>query len=321
MQGPSPNTERQTELQKHGLWWIASAAAFAVLAACLISPPVYWAFEKFAEAGWFSSLSDFPFHRFFSRTAQICMIVALVPVAFHLRIFRLSGLGLQKNPFALRDGVTGLFTALLPVLILAALYIAWDVYRPRKELNTALFVRIFLTAGVVAMIEEFLFRGVFLSLAVKAVGTVKGMLLVSGIFALVHFLKPAKASEETVTWLSGFSQIAAIFDNLPPWPVLGFAFCSLLLAGLVLAWATIKTRSLWAAIGLHAGWILAQQGLNAYAKFRAKPPEEFLPWVGPNVVSGVVPTGLLPLVAILISGLLIAGYFKFWRHHVSQIPS
>jgi hypothetical protein len=37
-----------------------------------------------------------------------------------------------------------------------------------------------------------------------------------------------------------------------------------------------------------------------------------LPWVGPNLVSGAVPTGLVPLVALLVTGLLV----KFYLHHV-----
>jgi hypothetical protein len=35
-----------------------------------------------------------------------------------------------------------------------------------------------------------------------------------------------------------------------------------------------------------------------------------LPWVGPNLVSGAVPTGILPLVALVATGLLVKLYLR-----------
>jgi hypothetical protein len=69
--------------------------------------------------------------------------------------------------------------------------------------------------------------------------------------------------------------------------------------------ATIRTRSLFLAIGLHAGWILGQQGIQILGKFDIKPSEQLLPWVGENVVSGAVPTGLVPLAVLGFTGILI----------------
>jgi len=90
--------------------------------------------------------------------------------------------------------------------------------------------------------------------------------------------------------------------------VLGWGMLSLLLAGLILAVATLRTRSLFLAIGLHAGWIIGQQGLQWAAKFRIKPPEALLPWIGPNVVSGAVPTGLVPSAMLLLT-MALAFYY------------
>ncbi|MEX1118267.1 MAG: CPBP family intramembrane glutamic endopeptidase [Terrimicrobiaceae bacterium] len=297
------------------------AFVFVVLATCLISPLAYWTVQRFAEVPWIAPIAGFPFHRFFSRTAQICLIVTLVPVAFLLGISKLRDLGLEKNRRRFADVAVGIFAALLPVLILATIYVWNDVYRPRNERDLSPLLRIFLTAGVVSCLEEFLFRGVFLGLAIRSMGAVRGSVLVSLVFAAVHFLRPAKPATAEVTWASGFSQLGAVFDNLPALPILGFGFLTLLVAGLILAWVTIKTRSLWLAIGLHAGWIVGQQGLNWYAKFRASPPDEFLPWLGPNVVSGVVPTGILPLLALGLAAALVAGYLHYgYRQRPSLRP-
>ena len=69
-----------------------------------------------------------------------------------------------------------------------------------------------------------------------------------------------------------------------------------------------STRSLWLPVGLHAGWVLGQQLINLVGKYRVKPPDAFLPWVGPNVVSGMVPTGIAPAAALLVTGALVWWY-------------
>jgi len=54
------------------------------------------------------------------------------------------------------------------------------------------------------------------------------------------------------------------------------------------------------------GWIAGQQGFQMIAEFQIKPADALLPWIGPNVVSGAVPTGLVPAAIILLSGVLSA---------------
>ncbi len=291
------------------------AFVFVVLATCLISPLVYWIVQQLAGISWIAPIAGFPFHRFFSRTAQICLIVTLVPVALILGISKLRDLGLEKNTHRFADAAMGVFAALLPVVILVVIHVWNDVYRPRKDLELFPLVRIFFTAGIVSCLEEFLFRGVFLGLAIRSMGAIRASLLVSLVFATVHFLRPAKPAAAEVTWASGFSQLGAVLDNLPPIPILAFGFVTLFIAGLILAWVTLKTRSLWLAIGIHSGWIIGQQGLNWYAKFRASPPDEFLPWLGPNVVSGVVPTGILPLLTLGIAAAFVTVYLRYGRRH------
>ena len=305
--------------RKRPILLIFLAFVFVVLAACLISPWAYWIVQQLTGIAWIAPIAEFPFHRFFSRTAQICLIVTLVPVAFILGISKLRDLGLEKNTHRFPDVAMGIFAALIPVVILAVIYVWHDVYRPRKDLELLPLFRIFLTAGVVSCLEEFLFRGVFLGLAIRSMGALRGSVLVSLIFAAVHFLRPAKPAASEVTWTSGFSQLGAVLENLPAMPILAFGFVTLFVAGLILAWVTLKTRSLWLAIGIHAGWIIGQQGLNWFARFRASPPDEFLPWLGPNVVSGVVPTGILPLFALAMAAALVTVYLHYARRHRASL--
>ena len=284
-----------------------------VVAACLMAPPVYWSLTRLVTGTPLEWLADFPFYRYFSRTIQVTALIAVVPTLFWIGIWRPSELGLLPNSARWKDLGAGLAAAFIPACALGTAYIGLEIFRMRDGWSLSPLVKILFTACAVALVEEFLFRGILLGLAVRAWGALRGAVFSSVLFAVVHFLRPAKAGTDSVTWSSGFAQIAAIADDLPTWPVLLWALVTLFAAGFLLAGATLRTRSLWLAIGLHAGWILGQQGLNAVAKFRVKPPDELLPWVGPSLVSGAVPTGLAPLLALAVAAAATALYLRFLR--------
>lgn len=278
-----------------------------VLLACVMSPPLYWAGNFLAEAGVLTIVEGFPFHRYFSRSVQISALILLWPAFRWVRIQRLSELGINPNPRWSRDLVVGFLFAFLPVFALGIGYFYWGVYEVRPDWEGAKFLRVAGTACAVSVVEEFLFRCVFLGLCLMAMGRVAAVGLSAVFFAVVHFLKTSKQPlEAPVTWMSGFEQLPLLFSSAPSWPLLGWAFLSLLLAGILLAAGTLRTRSLFLAIGLHAGWIFGQQGMQVVGRFSIKPPDRFLPWVGENVVSGAVPTGVLPLLVLGFSGILIA---------------
>gem|GEM_PF-116333 len=293
---------------------LAAYLAAVVLLACVLSPPLYWAGSALADGGVLPFLKGFPFHRYFSRSIQIAAIAMLWPAFRWIGIRGLDGLGLAPNPFRRRDLLTGIGIAFVPVAALAAGYFAFEIYRLRSGFPPAGIVRILLTASAVAAVEEFLFRGVLLGICLRTMRPVAAALVSSSTFALVHFLRVAKpAVEPPVTWLSGVGQLPQVFSSAPAWPILGWGVLSLLLAGMILAYATMRTRSLFLPVGIHAGWIAGQQGLQWIGKFRVKPPGELLPWVGPNVVGGAVPTGLVPTAAILLTAVLAALYLRHAR--------
>ena len=286
-----------------------------VLLACLLSPPLYWVGSWLAGIGVLPIVEGFPFHRYFSRSVQISAIVLLYPAFRSLGVRRLSDLGLQLNSQWKRDLSSGFFLALVPVVLMGAAYIFSGVLSPKANVDAFGFLRIGGTAVVVSTIEEFLFRGVLLGLAVSVMSRHAAAFLSASLFALVHFMRTSRQPMEApVGWFSGFEQLPLAFSSAPPWPLFGWGFLSLLIAGILLAYATLHTRSLFIAIGLHAGWIFGQQSLQLVAQFRPKPPGSLLPWVGPNVVSGAVPTGLVPSLVLLTTCVLVWIYF----HRVSR---
>ncbi len=276
--------------------------AVVVLLGTLLAPPIYWMLQQTLE---------YPFNRYLSRTIQVTALVLLGPLLLWLGIRSPREFGLERNPRAARDAMAGLSLALAPGALLAGACLLFDVYRIKEDLAPLLLLRIVVTAGCVAVVEEFLFRGVLLGLAARSFGRWPAALGVSVVFAGVHFLRPGKGADSSVEWWGGLAQIVRVFDAALP-PSLWIAgFLSLLTAGLILAFATLRTRSLWLSIGLHAGWIFCQQALLWLAKYRVKPPEALFPWIGPNVVSGAVPTGLVPLGVLLLTG---AGVWIYLRN-------
>jgi membrane protease YdiL (CAAX protease family) len=286
----------------HPLAKILIYLAVVVLAGAILSPPLFWLLD---------GTINFPFYRYFSRTAQVTAIVLLVPLLFWLKIRKVSEIGLQKNSLGWRDIGAGFGLGFVPVLLLGATYLWWGVYRFNADLDVVKIFRIAGTAVVVAAVEEFLFRGVALGLAARSFGRWAAAVAVSLVFAGVHFLKPAKDPDAVVYWWTGFAQIPRILEAAPPPVIFAFGFASLFVAGMILALATFRTRSLWLPIGIHAGWILGQQGLQWLAKPTEKSFASFLPWVGPNVVSGAVPTGLAPLFVLLLTGGAVWLYVRY----------
>jgi membrane protease YdiL (CAAX protease family) len=302
-----------------GLLRLLAYPVAVVLLACVMSPPLYWTGSWLAEAGVLPIVQGFPFHRYFSRSIQISALILLWPAFRWIGIRRISELGIEKNPAWTRDLAAGFLIAFLPVLALGAGYFWNAVYAFRPDWEGAKLLRIVGTAAAVSVLEEFLFRCVFLGLCLMAMGRAAAVGFSAVFFAAVHFLKTSKQPLETpVSWTSGFEQLPLLFSSAPPWPLIGWGFASLLVAGLILAWATLRTRSLFLAIGLHAGWILGQQGIQMFGKFQPRPLESLLPWVGPNLVSGAVPTGLIPLGVLLFTALVLALHLRHAPHAASR---
>jgi membrane protease YdiL (CAAX protease family) len=277
-----------------------------VLLGALLAPPIYWMLHQ---------TLDFPFYRYFSRVTQVTAFTLLGPLLLWLGIRSTREFGLERNPRALQDTLAGFFLALAPATLLAVACILFDIYRIKPDPLPSLLLRIAATAGLVAIFEEFLFRGVLLGLAAKSFGRWPAAFGVSLVFAAMHFIRPGKQVDTGVEWWSGFTQIGRIF-NAAPSLIFGVAgFISVFIAGMILALATFQTRSLWLPIGLHAGWVFCQQGLQWIAKFRVQPPEALFPWIGPNVASGAVPIGLLPIGVLLLTA---AGVWFYLRNALAD---
>jgi len=157
-----------------------------------------------------------------------------------------------------------------------------------------------LTALLVSVIEELLFRGALQGAVRKTTVDGFALVVVAILFAAVHFLKPpgSQIAPADIQWWSG---LAVLPDTLrmfrQPGLLLG-GFTTLLLAGLILGYARDRTKSLWMPIGLHAGWIVGEKGMAAVLRHAVA-----WPWLGPDLPNTVV--GLAPVLTLVVTWVIV----------------
>jgi membrane protease YdiL (CAAX protease family) len=126
------------------------------------------------------------------------------------------------------------------------------------------------------------------------------ILVTSALYSIVHFLKAPEQTSALVTWTSGFNSIAHSFAPFADPILVTASFTTLFLIGWILADARMQTRSLWLPVGLHAGWIFASGTFNRMAELEVV----MLPWLGRNLLVGIVPLGVGGLTWLIMRGWL-----------------
>ena len=275
-----------------------------------MAPPLFWAGQSLAGHGIFRFLGAFDFEKFFHRALLIALVVLLWPLLSSISIRNWRDLNLEQNKRWARDFLGGFALAAVPLLCCGAILLALGVFSLRSAINWSAFAQLAATVVVVPLIEETFFRGLILGILLRAgqhcmparrsfsVGG--SIFLTSALFAIVHFLKAPEQTSLTVTWLSGFRSIGHAFHQFANPMLVGAAFTTLFLLGWILADARVRTRSLWLAIGLHGGWIFARGVFQTVAKREIV----VLPWLGKNLLVGIVPLALAGLTWVLMRGWL-----------------
>ena len=280
------------------LGYFAAIILFGVLTA----PLLYWAAQWLAAQGVLPVLATFDFESFFHRALLLGALLFLWPFLRWLRVSGAPDLGLTPNQHWLRDLAIGFLLSALPVLLCEIVLVQSGVYSTRDNSDWEAIGKVMLTAAVVPLIEESLFRGLFLGVLLRGLRRWPAVVLSAAIFSIIHFLKAPDQTTTVVQWNSGFVSLAHSFDQFGE-PMLVLAgFTTLFVIGLILADARILTHSLWLPIGLHSGWILASA---VFAKL-ARRNFEALPWLGKNML-----IGLVPLAVCLVSWVLLRAWLRY----------
>ena len=118
------------------------------------------------------------------------------------------------------------------------------------------------SAVAVAVVEEWLFRGLFLGLWLRVSRPWAACVGTSLVFAFVHFLAPPpgyQVADPTSVW-AGFRWLGGILLHFTDPGFIAADFLTLFGIGVVLAGARLRTGGLWLPVGLHFGWCLRSRG-------------------------------------------------------------
>lgn len=143
-----------------------------------------------------------------------------------------GALGFAADPAAPRDAGLGAACGAGAIVLAAGVLAVAGSTRWVAEAGTvpeyvATLGRALAFFAVAAAAEEALFRGYALQALVQGIGAWPAVLLTSALFALGHARNPAVGP---------------------------LALVNIFLAGVMLGWAYLRTRSLWFATALHLGW-------------------------------------------------------------------
>jgi membrane protease YdiL (CAAX protease family) len=151
-----------------------------------------------------------------------------------------------------------------------------------------------LTAVIVAVLEEVLFRGALFGLLRKAMSWPAALAVSSAIYSLSHFIARTEW-KQPVHWSSGLTLLGEMIRRHPP---LVPAFFTLFVVGAILALAYERSGALFLPIGLHAGWVfwLKASGVFFHQTGAGQPL-----WGSDNMIDGWVPLLILIIVLPLVA--------------------
>ncbi len=278
--------------------------AGVLLCGALLAPPLFWGGQVLVNHRVLPTLARFDFESYFDRAVLVAALVLLWPLFRSLRVRSWRDLGLEKNPRRAADLGAGFVIAAVPLLCCGAVLVLLPYYTLRQPFLWGKMPAVLGAVLIVPLLEELLFRGFILGVLLRSCSRGAALLLTSALFSIVHFLKSPESSlpNDSINWLSGFIALGHSFWQFGnPLLFLG-GFFTLFAVGCILADARLLTRSLALPIGLHAGWILAN-GLFSKAAHREMLA---LPWIGKDLLVGIVPLSI---------ALLSWGLMRGWVNH------
>lgn len=232
-------------------------------------------------------VTDYPYTKLLSRSILFFAALGLVPMWRYLGLSWVEiGMAPMSNkrpsgwlrylsvPYALA------LVFVIPVMFFF-LVVGFRVVDPDFVFFDASFfgmlLVLFLSAALVALFEEVLFRGVMFTALRRSTSFAATALITAAVYALVHFLEPADISITEVSWLTGFLRVGDAFSGLQVVPEQWDAVLCLFLLGILFAW--VRERfDLWSCIALHAAWVFA---LRFYKELTVRDiVNVYRPWVG-----------------------------------------
>jgi len=272
------------------------------LGGALLAPWLYWLIQW--AAGHFSRfehLAEQPFRRFLNRSLLALAVIGLWPFLRSVGANSWPAVGLVKPAGQWRHLAVGLALGFGSLAGVAVLAIVTDGRRLELDLPPAALLARFCKAGVsaviVAVLEELLFRGALFGALRKTFHWFTALVVSSVLYAIVHFFQKAPSPPE-ITWTSGLELLPRMLAGFAEVETLLPEFVSLWVAGMILALAYQRTGTLYFSIGLHAGWIFWLKSYGFLTNSQAEAGTWF--WGTAKLVDGWLALIVLTLVLIFL---------------------
>lgn len=277
---------------------MAALVAAAVLAAA-ITPAVAW---LVARAGF-----RFPFPRIFDRVVMVTMLAAMVALAKPLRLMALLREGVRWSPASLRQTARGIVAGACAIGVLFALAVALGAHGgPQTAKILGRLPKYLLGAIAVAVIEESFFRAFLLGGMIDDFGRTGALFVSSAFYAVAHIVRaPAHF------YISDFEPAAGLHNLLASLRALAHPLASaptlfgLMLLGLVLGSAFLKSGTVYFSAGLHGALVLGAKSFRALKTPRVRLPRWLSGYGRIALISGVagwlaalVLLALVPLIVV-----------------------
>jgi hypothetical protein len=157
-----------------------------------------------------------------------------------------------------------------------------------------------LSAVVVSILEELLFRGAVYGALRRAHGATVAVVGSAVLYSVVHFFDRPAPPPSVDAW-TGWTTLGAMLHGFTQWDRMIPGFLSLAVAGGILAWIRERTGSLTVGIGLHTGWIFWLKSFGALT--RGLPgPSSAAYWGSAKLYDGWPACGILIGVALIVFG-------------------
>src|SRR5215510_6309553 len=259
----------------------------------LVSPWAAVAWDLISNASAAAPQDRVPFSRFFDRFFMISGILLFFIYRPLLKINSPSQLGLTPRTRAVSDIGIGLCLALGSMIVLGFLMWVAQVYEPffRLSLGESVerYIKAILTSFTVGFLEEIFFREIIFRGLLEDWKPVPAFVAANLFYSALHFVKPRE--EYFLTGIDPWAGFRHLFSTFAPFlepAEIASGIIGLLLIGIVLSYAFLRTGTLYLSIGLHAGWVISIKTIRVVGDYR----RESLGWLfgsaDPKLVSGVV---------------------------------
>ena len=234
-------------------FWFTLAITVSVLLAAVLAYPLYVVIHPLKPEWWFDKIA--------ARVWLPLMLVGLIWVTRHLGLRTRQQWGYGASwPRFVRLFLVGLVAGLVTMLPVTVSMLVLELRVVRIDYTLGVLghaIAAGLGSGlVVGFLEETFFRGVIQGAVVRDLKLpVVAIVLVSFLFAALHFLASTRIPHDRVHWDSGLELLHAALSNFVAPAAILDRLLSLFAVGVLLGLVTWWTGNIALAVGLHAGWV------------------------------------------------------------------